>query len=321
MIKNIFFLLTIILLGCSTPQQDFSVNYHPQKFKINLQETSQVKTEKGLKINFNEEVIERIYGLTKTYSIEVQVYEFYTIEDFVFNNLETITTDGELLESAGMFKIDLFYEDDFKIDLKNAKGISLEIPSGFFDRQVYNYKIFEGEVTEEGLRWESPVELDIPNTFQDTVYSLDSLGNEQDLSIATINTHEGHSSPHVLDFYTHELKNLEWVNIDRYLELGDEALADVHFRCESQNEILSIGVIIPGAKSYIECYQMIHDKNNFISNIKLPKGENINIVGLAHDGENYFLAREEAFVGKTDLVELDFEKVPKEEIMKKFRGK
>ena len=318
--KNLLLLSLCLFLGCTSPPKEFSINYHPQKFQIDLQQTTQVKTEKGLKINFNQEVIDRIYGLTKTYKIEVQIHEFYTIEDFVFNNLETITTDGELLESAGMFKIDLFYEDEFKIDLRNAEGISIEIPGDFFDREVYNYKIFEGDVTEKGMRWENPVDLSTPETFQDAVYLTDSLGNEQGETMLNLNNHGGHSGPRISDFYSHEITNLNWINIDRYLKLGDEALATVNFTCESENKITSIGIIIPGAKSYIECYPKKNGENIFVSNIKLPIGENINIIGLGNNGNNYVLAREEAFVGKTDLVKLNFEEIPKEYLPKKLKS-
>ncbi len=300
--KNLLVFTLLFLFGCSTPQKEFTIKYQPQKFKIDLLKTTQVMTKKGLKINFNQEVIDRIYGLTSTYNIEVQVHEFYRLEDFILNNLETITTDGEILESAGMFKIDLLYGDDFKIDLENAEGMSLSIPYTF-DREAYDFKTFDGNIANGMIRWENPKDIS-PEQFlaEDDTIGFDIYHSE------------------ISSFFNFEMETLNWINVDRFLKLGDENLATVSITMENDYEILSSGIFIEGTQSYLGLSAENINNKTLASSIKLPIDESIVVVAFVTDGKDYFVADEEAVVGKTDQVKLSFEKIPKEEILAKFKG-
>lgn len=89
----------------------------------------------------------------KPYSGDAKIYilEAFTPFDIITNNLQTITSKGEILATKGMFYLDVKTPKGDKLKLKEDKKIMIDVASA---RIPENYKMYSGANTKDGnINW------------------------------------------------------------------------------------------------------------------------------------------------------------------------
>ena len=293
------------------------LNYPTDEYEIDLLSKDRIETKGGLIIIFGNEIIGNIQSVAEGLDIIVKVNEFYEVSDFIFNNLQTVTKDNRLLESAGMFKIELF-SNGKKLNLADANGLSILFPINGENRS--EFKSFEGELSRNnGIVWKNPSNAEEVELQQDTMpiinYSYDEDGVLIDSFIGQSRNFE-----HIQLNYLKILpKDLNWINIDRFLKMNQNELTKVDIEIEGKFDERVVGIVLKGLNSYISLYSMNDEKNKFESNIQLPKGEEIKIVGFCKKGNDYYLSEKDIIVGDKENVILDLSLIPIEELHPKLK--
>jgi len=150
-----------------------------QVFEIETGVASSIETVEGIVAIIPENTFVDAHGKAVGQPVSIEIKEAFSFNDMLLSGLTT-TTNGELLESDGMFHIKA--ESQGKpvfIDPNNP--IYFEIPTSNFDPEMM---VFEGEVDEHGnINWTNPKEIQryltlanqtaidyLPPSFEETAY-------------------------------------------------------------------------------------------------------------------------------------------------------
>ncbi len=94
-----------------------------QIFELDTISFSKIEGKNGTEIWFKREAFE----VNDNQKITVQLKEFYDFKELIFNNINTITNKGELLESSGVIYLD-FLADGKSLKLKENNRIGVKFP-------------------------------------------------------------------------------------------------------------------------------------------------------------------------------------------------
>ncbi len=127
----------------------------PQKFQIRLKSDTTIVGENGVRITIPTSSFVDKDGNIVTQDITLEIIEASSIEDYIRNDLQTIS-NGKLLESAGMIYIDAKVNNE-SIFLEENSILQIEMPTTIY---ANNYTIFNGEHDEIGnINWVEADEL------------------------------------------------------------------------------------------------------------------------------------------------------------------
>lgn len=105
-----------------------------QTFDLDTTSLSEIEGENGTKIWFRREA----FKVRENQKIMMELKEFYHFEELVLNNINTITSQGELLESSGVIYLD-FLADGKSLNLKKDERIGILFPENRLDgNNIYN---------------------------------------------------------------------------------------------------------------------------------------------------------------------------------------
>ena len=104
-----------------------------QVYNLDTLSFSKIKGEKGTLIYFNRSD----FNINKNSKVKVILKEYFSFEDLVFNNINTITEKGKLLESSGVIYLS-FESGNEKIYPKKNKFIIVKLPK----KQLKESEIF-----------------------------------------------------------------------------------------------------------------------------------------------------------------------------------
>ncbi len=133
--------------GASLANQEFVINGNKDTV-IHTQEGIIFVIKAGTFLNVNNQVVEG--------EIKVNIQEALSAQAIMRSGLSTLTTNGELLETGGMFNIKAtFNQEDLKIDPN--KGIYSQIPTNDIKADM---KLWQGVKQANGqILWDNPVDL------------------------------------------------------------------------------------------------------------------------------------------------------------------
>lgn len=121
-------------------------------------------------------------GESVTGPIELVVQEFYDKSDMITSKLNTITNGGDLLESAGMIKIEAFHQKN-PLRIKTGKTIAVAFP---MIEEQNDMKLFYGERNErDDLIWELAENPRYTDEFVDAVtyWRIDAFNRLRQISL------------------------------------------------------------------------------------------------------------------------------------------
>lgn len=82
--------------------------------------------------------------------VTIKLQEYYKLEDIVLSKLNTLTTDGQLMETNGMLNIKAYDKDGNRLKLASGKSIDLTIPEV---SDVSKMKIYRGKKSGKSINW------------------------------------------------------------------------------------------------------------------------------------------------------------------------
>lgn len=128
----------------------------PQRFQINLEKDTIIVGEGGVQISIPENSFVDKNGNVVTQDITLEIIEASSIEDYIRNDLQTIS-NGKLLQSAGMIYIDAKSNGE-SIFIDGNSPLNVKMPTSVY---AEGYKIFEGDHDTNGnINWEESETID-----------------------------------------------------------------------------------------------------------------------------------------------------------------
>lgn len=130
----LFFPLLLLFFNCKkeiiepyTPT-NYLANFQtekPQIFDLDTIEFKEIIGKHGTKINFDR----YLFDVEEGEKIQLELIELYDFKEILYRNIQTLTTDDELLETSGVLKI-TFTSNEREVKLKNQENIEILTPKG-----------------------------------------------------------------------------------------------------------------------------------------------------------------------------------------------
>lgn len=187
-----------------------------QNYTISANEPTEITGEEGTVLTFSADIFEYADGSGNVEGeIEIQLTEYYTMCDMLFNKLSTVTTDNKLLETAGMVYIEAFAQNK-PLKLKQGTRYQIAFPLQGENKDP-EMKLFNGVENEQGnIVWNNdPVDQKID--------SLPFYGEPEDLAKDQFEEYD----------YLFNSTNLGWSNCDKYLAYGSENGIELKVKIDS----------------------------------------------------------------------------------------
>lgn len=279
--------LSIILISCTYKTSNINPteklrelsNIKNQEFDLDTINSLEIEGLKGTKIHFERDKFEIQDGEKVTLILK----EFYDFKELLFNDINTITANNELLESSGVIYIS-FESNSKKLSLKENEYLKIEFPNS----KLKGNKLFSAKLDSlSQFEWTEMTEAKV-----DTISSLFSrnVGGgiiSDDIVIDTTGYSLGEFYKLNDDNNTIFSKTFDWINIDKLVDI-DENLS---FKIELKNKdfaVLRSYVIYKNRNSFISNY---HFKNE-LEFTKIPVILNqTNLVIIGYKNESFYCSK------------------------------
>ncbi len=319
--KLILIALLVILHACHHKERSlwhkFMVKENPQKFILHSNSNSTVKGNKGTVIEIESNSF--VDGTGKVVDeVLFTLEEFYSISDFIKNNLATQTTDGKLLRSSGMINISA-ESDGKEVFLK--KNIKVKFPRVQFSRVA---NLFEGSLGKEGeILWKPMEQIHKDTSFfrtelieqeeygeeKVTVFIEIIVGNDTlEHSKENYDKFKDYIEKHVVEkfekwnYYAFSFNKLGYINCDIFINKEIKP-----FVVSTNRQDSKVYIVVDSLNSALYAVSANLQRNIFT--FRRPADLPITVIAYAEDGkETYFKLTKtnaEADTLNVDLIQTD----------------
>lgn len=209
----IYWIILLLTFSCQkeilpifpTNQIKKNSNVETQIFNLGTIKSKIIEGKKGTKIYFNR----NDFNINNNKDITLIFKELYEFEDLFYNNINTKTTDNELLESSGVLFIE-FNQEGKEIQLKKNTYLKIFIPNN----RLVNNKLFQANIDTLGqFKW-NELKRKKAITQKTTVESKDGFRIVTDTIAYDLGDFQ------LLDSLSSKLllKKLNWINIDVFID-------------------------------------------------------------------------------------------------------
>ena len=218
---TIYFLVIFLLTNCSDQEsksihedlKNFAKKH--QTFIIKNTKSDTIMTKNGIGLLISQNSFRFKDGRIVDDSIQIEVIEVFTKSDMLFNGVST-TSQGRLIESIGMIKITA-QSNGQELFIRDSSSVFLGMPN---KREIIEGELFYGkEENEKFVDWEYA-------GGRDTTVVSESDGMD--------------AIPGPPKYFEFELKNLGWINCDRFVEIKEKA----ELRVELKNYSQPVGYLV-----------------------------------------------------------------------------
>jgi hypothetical protein len=302
-------ILTTILFSCSkenniNPTEELKnlSGSKIQKFDLDTLKSKIITGIKGTEIEFKRNKFEVENGEKITLILK-EIYEF---KELFFNNINTITSENELLESSGVIYLS-FESKGKKLKLKENEFIKVKFPNSKLNENT----LFSAKI--DSLNQFEWTKLEEKKAITDTIKFTRDFGGgitiEQTL-IDTVGYNLGEF--HKIDSLNNSvfLKAFNWINIDKLTETNE----NISLKVEIENNdfgILTTYVIYQNRKSFISNYHF--NKELKLSNVPIIKNQTFLIV-LGYKNNQFFASKTQ--IENKNKVILELKKINIKELEK-----
>lgn len=289
-----------------------------QFFSISAESDTVIIGLKGSILVINENSFRDCNGNRISGKIDIELKEIMSGNDLVLSGLTT-TSDGALLETAGMIYINA-QQNKVQLCLNDENKIGILIPAKEINSQM---KTFEGNFINDIINWTNPLSLlnnpdsvhfgEIPESLLD-LYGLkrasfisDSLGNTgkniPEYLDSLIRKYESiYIENQFLDeeiSYVFEANKIGWINIDRFIELDEMQEVDFSISINNIDDFQNpfIRLVFIDLNTSITPFRIY--ENEFVfgksqnSLVQLPILKKAIIIATSYkNGESYFDLKE-----------------------------
>ncbi|MGY6647818.1 hypothetical protein [Wenyingzhuangia sp. IMCC45574] len=297
--KIVFFLgMLTILISCATDSNRIiTVDKLQEISKTTLQEfdldtlaVKEITGTLGTKIIFKRED----FNIKDGQPIQLKLKELYTLEELILNNIQTLTDNGELLESSGVLYIS-FESEGKEVILKEGRALEVVIP----DSKLKDNQLFAARVDSLGqFKWNTLEEAK-PVLGERTEIWVENRGTtlnpifvESERKIVdTVGFSNGDYSRIIRKKRVYALgrspiflKKLKWINIDRFVRTTEKRSYTLVIMQNSFEQLNSY-VIYENLNSFVSSYHL----NNQVTfkNIPVIKGETYVIIAACKNEQLY----------------------------------
>ncbi len=154
--RTLLWLLFLLSLGACQPEETASTkNVLPiESFEIKVGSDTTITTSRGIILHFSPQTL-----IAKEEKVTIAVKAALSRFEMVSEGLSSLTTEGELLESMGMFHLD----SPSEVQINAAYPIQVKLPS---DKMTTAAKVFTGSNVGKTVKWEESTALDSSAVFR-----------------------------------------------------------------------------------------------------------------------------------------------------------
>jgi len=275
--------------GLGVPIQEFSINPHVDNLLegiggVSIFISRDTFAESG-RTSRHMNTSSRIKGKTQS-EVKITLKEVYKKSQAVEEQLSTVTTDGDVLESGGMVYLNA--ESNRQRRLRARKPLTVQMPARLNPR-LASMQIYQSRMSGQGVSWD----LDENAQLKSDVWQ-----NRETLS------------------YAFQSVQLQWINCDRIspeLRRAKRTQIKVLEPVTPGTSVIPIvhdrfSVLLP-ASPMRETYQIS----------KAPLGSTLTVVGIKTEAGQSFLAMEECLVQENLELRLDFQPMTKDEMQEALK--
>lgn len=304
----------------------------PQKLTAPASKKSTVKGKKGTIIHVDPQNLETEDGSPLGKKITVELLELTQSGEFLRNNVPTVS-NGRLLVSGGAYYINMI-SDGKQLKVKEGKSLEVQFPKIAKEKM----SLFYGQVLEDGgMNWvggeESFVPEKKPNAKKESVKpkseDSDPVGDilafleDSALVNQTIKDEKRNESIRTemrdkynipgLDLYSPiSFSGFGWINCDRFLE--EERPLFVINSIERGEEMLVVNRYL----LFKSINSTMFGQNSARSFLYIPKGEEVELIVVGYDGNDFYYSAKSLVVTGNMDVESDLVKTSVEDLRKKL---
>lgn len=243
-----------------------------QFFTVLTDKKNEIKGEQGTVILFPKGCFN-----TKEKEIKIELKECYSIPDMIKNNLSTITTKNEILESDGMIYINATASNGDTLNLLKPIRIETVTRKKDSDMQIFNGK------KDKSIVWElSKSKIAVEKQINAVDEEIKLEGDNIIKGKPIIGKSE-HYYDYIYSFTTDRL-GTGWLNLDKYnytqrteieITLADKSEPALYYLVFDNYRILLSGIAKNG-------------KIEFIGGNQLPKNETAVLIGLMRNPDDTY---------------------------------
>ncbi|WP_408049767.1 hypothetical protein [Tenacibaculum halocynthiae] len=226
----LFLLLPFFFTSCKKENQkpfipknhlaDF-ITEKSQFFDLDTIEFKEIIGKYGTKIRY----VRDYFNLKQNDKVQLELIELYDFNEILYRNIQTLTTDNELLETSGVLKI-VFTSNGKKLNLRKGEKIIVYPPK----RKLKNNTIFLSESDHTGnIKWKiTSQNYRLFSIYRGggiwvkTLIDKDSLPYYKKINLNSIGheTYEKYISKDLIvkDFFILNQNDSNWINIDRFVK-------------------------------------------------------------------------------------------------------
>ena len=290
-----------------------------QTFDLDTLDFYRIEGKYGTEIIFIRDAFE----VQKGEKIIAELKEIYDFNELLFNNINTITVDNELLESSGVIYLD-FKTKDKSISLKNGKSLQVYFPEGVLD----NNDLYTATLNEfNQFKWEEEEQLDTiypihrgGGIFVDEIVSKDSIeyykkNNQESFGRERFDDLLGRVDSIVNNRYSTFglFKNIGWINVDLIVE--PDFNLNLNLVENKGLENLSFYVLYEDLNSFLSIYRT--RDSLFFEDIPIKNKTQLIIIGNEKE-QLYGDKIELNEINQNSSIKLNLKKMTKEEINEKL---
>jgi hypothetical protein len=277
-----------------------------QFFNVRTDKKTEIKGEQGTFIVFPKGCFN-----TKEKEIKIELKECYSIPDMIKNNLSTITSKNEILETDGMIYINATTSNGDTLDLVKPIRIETVTRKKNSDMQIFNGK------KERSIVWElSKSKIEVEEQIKTDIAKIEVEGDsiirgKPIIEKSVIGKPEDYSD-YVYSFTTDRL-GTGWLNLDKY---NYTKRTEIEITLENKNQPVLYYLVFDNFSILLSGLEK-KGKIEFIGGNQLPKNETAILIGLIRNPDaTYNFASLNINTGKKSHVLPKLKKVTKQELDK-----
>ena len=308
-----------------------------QKFIVPFNKSSKIKGENGTTILVNPNDLETIDGKSINANIEVELKELLNQSQLLKSNAQTVS-DGKVLVSGGAYYINMTSNEQ-KLKLKDGKTLNVEFPK-LSDNEM---ALFYGEKDSLGIiNWQpTEIEFKINKTnvefakakialptapmpyranqnLEDTLEEFkESLSHEEKIKVSRVI--KGNSEIALQVYETVQLKQLGWINCDRFLEIKDVTNLKFEFNPKDSTIVASVYLVFKDINSVMEnSYFSLNGKTFENSFEGIPLGAKVKLIAFSGKNGEIYVHKSDIIIGENKTVKIDLRKIKEQELGRIF---
>lgn len=285
-----------------------------QKFIVDPNTNSTVSTAAGSQIEIPAGLVKRNGQPLSASQIVVQVREVTKRSEMIFSHTPTISYN-RVLESGGMFNVS-FFQDGQPLDLARFSRLRLRTRFPVAQSSRNGMQLFTGQPDSSNSSRLGNWAL-VSSQDSATRISIDSIQIQNPGSPnPPINVPSGYQVLLGSYFYNNNVRNLNWVNIDRFVGALPTTTVQVQTAVPTTTSNTEVYLVFNTLNSVIQSY---NQSNSTYYNYSVPQGYSVTAVVLRREADQLYFGKQTATVVANQVFTPSLRAVTEAELVAEIR--